>query len=364
MAEVVSRREMHVEHGHEAGADDEIEYPLECHGDGHGRATDSVGEYLGDKHPCDRTPAEHEARAVDHDGDGRYHFHARLSESDGHAERAYGHTDAAAYQKWLAAKFLYIEDGHQREEDVDDTHHHGEHHLVVHAHVLEDAGSVVEHGVDTYRLLEYGEHDAHEDTHETIGEELLGLHRDGVLDFGENLLRGLRAIDAREHVHGAVVPAYHYQVARSLRHEADEDGEEQGGYALRAKHISPACGNGPLRVGHVGDCACRVIDGVGVVAQYQEIDKVNHQLAKDDGELVPAHQHAADIGRGHLANIHGANGRSHTYTDAAQNAIEVEYDEQVPSGYPVREQPSLGIHGAPSGDEETYTGEDKRAFTP
>ena len=44
MAEIVARREMHVEHGDEGRANNEVEDPLRRYSDGRSRATDGVGE--------------------------------------------------------------------------------------------------------------------------------------------------------------------------------------------------------------------------------------------------------------------------------------------------------------------------------
>ena len=56
MSEVIAFRQVHVEHRHERAGNDEVEYPLECHSDGHSSTTDGVGEYLGNEHPTDGTP--------------------------------------------------------------------------------------------------------------------------------------------------------------------------------------------------------------------------------------------------------------------------------------------------------------------
>ena len=49
----------HVIHGNESRRYDEVEYPLECNGNGNGGSTYGVGEDFGDKHPAYWSPREH-----------------------------------------------------------------------------------------------------------------------------------------------------------------------------------------------------------------------------------------------------------------------------------------------------------------
>ena len=56
VTEIITLRQMHVEHRHEGRADDEVEDPLESYRYSNGGTTDGIGEYLGDKYPADRTP--------------------------------------------------------------------------------------------------------------------------------------------------------------------------------------------------------------------------------------------------------------------------------------------------------------------
>ena len=45
-----------------------------------------------------------------------------------------------------------------------------------------------------------------------------------------------------------------------------------------------------------------------MLAEDEEVDEVNDQLAEDDGKLIPRHKSATDIGWLHLGNIHWADG--------------------------------------------------------
>ena len=56
VAEVIAWSEVHIEHRHEGGGDDEVEDPLEGNGDGNGCSTNGVGEDLGNEYPADRPP--------------------------------------------------------------------------------------------------------------------------------------------------------------------------------------------------------------------------------------------------------------------------------------------------------------------
>ena len=56
MSEVVTFSEMHIEHGHEGRTDNEVENPLESHGDSHCSPTACIGEYLGNEQPADGSP--------------------------------------------------------------------------------------------------------------------------------------------------------------------------------------------------------------------------------------------------------------------------------------------------------------------
>ena len=216
---------LHIEHRYERRGHDEIEYPLESHGDGNSPTADSVGEYLSNQHPTDGTPREHKRRSVHHDADHRQHFQPLMPECEGNTEGSDGHAKASADEKRLASELLDSEYGHQRKEDVHHTHHHGVHHRVRHAHISKDAWGIIQHRVDANNLLEDGEHHADEDAKVAVGEEFLSLHGDCRLDVREDQACLVGTIDAREDAQRPVVLADADEVARRLGHETDENGE-------------------------------------------------------------------------------------------------------------------------------------------
>ena len=367
MAEVRVAGRLHVEHGHERGADNPVEYPLESHSGGHGCATDGVGENLGNEHPADGAPRHHERGTVDHDAEHRHHLQSGLPEREGHAERTDGHAYRTGDEQRLAPPLLHGQDGHEGEEDVDHTHDDGLHHRVLHAHVAEDARRIVEHGVDAHCLLEDAEHDAHEDDQHAVGEDFLRLFRDGVLDFAQDVVACRMSVDAAEHGQGFVMLSGHDKIARRLGHEADQESEQPGGHGLAAEHVSPAGLDSPrvaARSHGVDALADGLDDGVGVVAQNEEVHHIDHQLAKDDGKLVPRHQRAADVAWRHLGNIHGADGRSQTHAHATDDTVNVEGDEQRIVGHPMFEEQELRLHRTQGGNEEHDARKDERTLAP
>ena len=362
MAEVVALGEVHIEHRHEGAADDEVEDPLEGHGDGYGSATDGVGEDLSDEHPADGAPREHERGGIDHDRGGSDKLQARTAKRESHAKGSESHAKGTPDEQRLAAPLLDGEYGHEREEDVDDAHEDGEHHRVVHAHVAEDARSIIEHGIDAHSLLEHREHDTHEDAEPAVSEKPLGLHGDSVLDVVENLLSLAAAVNLGEDAQGLLVLAHHDEVARCLRHKADEQREETGRDGLASEHIAPARGHCPLGVG-VDGCqafAHFLHEGLDVVTQDEEVDEIDNQLTEDDGKLVPRDKHAPDVRRSHLADIHGTDGGGQAYANAADDAVDIEHDEQRERGHAMLESHKLRIHAAQCGDEEKHTGQKER----
>ena len=65
VAHLVALMELKVEHGHKRRADNPVENPLEGDCNSDGLATYRIGENLGDEHPADGSPAEHEACTVE-----------------------------------------------------------------------------------------------------------------------------------------------------------------------------------------------------------------------------------------------------------------------------------------------------------
>ena len=100
-----------------------------------------------------------------------------------------------------------------------------------------------------------------------------------------------------------------------------------------------------------------------MVAQDEEVDEINYQLTEDDGELVPRNEHAADVRRSHLADIHRANGRSQTHADTANDTVKVEHNQQRIGGNTMLEEQEFRVHAAQRGDEEQQTGNDERFLT-
>ena len=100
-----------------------------------------------------------------------------------------------------------------------------------------------------------------------------------------------------------------------------------------------------------------------MVAQDEEVHEVDHQLTEDDGKLVTRYQHAADVRRCHLADIHRTDGRSQSYTNTADDTVEVEHDEQRVRRTAVVEEQELRVHGAQGRDEEQQTSNDQRLLT-
>ena len=65
-----------------------------------------------------------------------------------------------------------------------------------------------------------------------------------------------------------------------------------------------------------------------MVAQNEEVHEIHHQLTEDNGELVPADEHASDVRGCHLTDIHRTDSRGETHTDTTDHTVEVEHDQQ------------------------------------
>ena len=347
MAEAVSHRpELHVVHGHEGGGDDEVEDPLEGDGDGRGLAADGVREELGDVHPADRTPAEHEARAVHHDGEGSDEGRERAHVREGDAQGADRHAQRTGDEERLAAQLLHREHRDEGERDVDHAHDDREEHVVRHAHRLEDARGEIEHRVDADGLLEHAEHAADEDDQPAVGEQLLGLLHGGRLDVREDFASLGFAVDVGQHREGLLVLPVEGEETRRLRDEEDEQGEQAGRDALGHEHHTPAHGIGPFH--HRGIVRVRADD--------QEVHEVHDQLAEDDRELVPGHERAPLVRGRHLGDVHRAQGRCEAHAHAAEHAVQVEGHEEALRRDALLKEEELRAVGAQGAQEEHDTG--------
>jgi beta-glucosidase len=327
MTEVVALRQVHVEHRHERGAYNPVEYPLKGHGYSNSLATDRIREYLGDKNPAYRSPAEHERGTVYHNARHGDEAQSWIAERYGNTERADCHANTTPDEQRFATPFLYCEHGNERERDVHDAHNDGLDHRVLHTHILEYAWRIIQNGIDTHGLLEHAEHDTHENTDVPVSEHLLCLCGDRILDVGQNIIGNRDTVDACEDMLRLVILAYHHEITRSLRYKADEDGEECCRNSLTTKHVTPADGSGPcgcIRIHNMINAIHDIDDRVCITAKDDEVDEIDHQLAEDNGKLVPRYQHSTDIRRCHLADIHRADSRCQTHANTANDTVNVE----------------------------------------
>ena len=260
---------LHVEHRYKRCAYNPIENPLEGNGYGHRRTTNSVGEDLGDEHPADGSPRHHERSTVDHDAKHRHHLQPCLPEREGHTESTNGHAYRTSYQQGLASPLLHGQDCHKGKEDIDHTHDDGLHHRVLHAHITKDARRIIEHGIDTYRLLEDAEHDTHENDQHAVGEDLLRFFRNGILDIVQDISAFRLPIDFTQHSQCLGVLPGHDEITRSLGHKAYQYGKQACRYSPAAEHIAPTGLYGPrvtARSHGVDALADGLNDGIRVVA--------------------------------------------------------------------------------------------------
>ena len=95
------------------------------------------------------------------------------------------------------------------------------------------------------------------------------------------------------------------------------------------------------------------IEDVLTLAEDDEIDEVNHQLAEDYGKLVPRNERAADVRRRHLGYVHGADGRGQAHAHASDDAVDVERHEQLEVWHAMLEYQELGLH-RPQGRYEKH----------
>lgn len=341
----------------EGGRDEEVRDPLRRHGDGHGLRADGVGEDFRDEHPADGSPRHHERGRVEDDEDERRKADGVGEREHGEGQHANHHSRGANHQQRLASHAVDREDGHHREDDVDDAHDHRlEHRRVARgSHVGEDARRVVEHHVDADGLLEEREQDAYHDDLAAVGEEAFAPLVDRRLDVGQNRARLRGAVDALQNGEGLLVAALECQEARCLGDEQDEQQEGAGREGLREEHAPPADGD------H------RLLDGFGRIAQIvadEVVDEVDDQHAEDDGELVARDERAADARRRDFGDVHRAQGRGQADAHAADDAVEVERDEQCAGGFAVGQDAAFGPPRPDGRDEEEHGGQDERALAP
>ena len=163
-----------------------------------------------------------------------------------------------------------------------------------------------------------------------------------------------------------IVLSGHDKVSRRLGNETDEQREQSGRNGFAAEHITPAflsSPHGALGVHHLVDASHDIDVGVLMTAQNHEVDEINHQLAKDNGKLIPRHEHAANLGGSNLTDVHGADSRCQTHAHTADNAVEVEGHEQfLGCSLPFKEQ-ELGTHAAQRRQEEQDASKHQRTFT-
>ena len=105
------------------------------------------------------------------------------------------HADRPRDEQRFTSPFLDCKDSQQREQNIDDTHDDGLNHRVAHSHRFEDTRCEIEYGVDTYRLLEYTQHDTDKDNHPAISEKLFRLFLCRGFDLRQNNLCLSQAVD-------------------------------------------------------------------------------------------------------------------------------------------------------------------------
>ena len=87
--------------------------------------------------------------------------------------------------------------------------------------------------------------------------------------------------------------------------------------------------------------------------------KVHHQHTENDGKLVETDQASAYLGGRHLSNVYRANGRGQTYTNSANQTIEIKGQQQAHGGLTFGEEKELGHPRSQSGKKKEDTREDQ-----
>ena len=93
------------------------------------------------------------------------------------------------------------------------------------------------------------------------------------------------------------------------------------------------------------------------------IHEIHHQLAENNGKLVPGDQASAFAGRGDFGDVHGTDGRSQAYAHAAQDAVAVKRYQQALAGNALLEEEEFRIVGAQGAQQEQYTCYKQRFLT-
>ena len=94
-----------------------------------------------------------------------------------------------------------------------------------------------------------------------------------------------------------------------------------------------------------------------MLAENKEVDEVHHELAENDGKLVPRHERAAKVARCHLGYVHGAYRRGKADAHTTDDAIDIECHQQRKCRFAVCEEEKFRTVASQSGNEEEYTGE-------
>ena len=85
---------------------------------------------------------------------------------------------------------------------------------------------------------------------------------------------------------------------------------------LADEHQTPACSDAPIGIARKQRTVCNSIEAFGcffdngcnVVAQDNEVHKVNDQLTENNGELVPRYQCTTNVAWSNFGNVHRTDG--------------------------------------------------------
>ncbi len=99
--------------------------------------------------------------------------------------------------------------------------------------------------------------------------------------------------------------------------------------------------------------------GIGMLAENKEVDEVHHELAENDGELVPRHERAAKVARCHLGYVHGAYRRGKADAHTTDDAIDIECHQQIERRLAIGEEEKFRIIRTKSRHKEQHSGADK-----